>query len=471
MFNYLVKRIFIAVFTIWVISLVAFSLTSMAPGDAVFCGTEEWDQDSFGSLRYEIAAQRRGLDKPLFYFNIKALAYPDSLHKFINKDKKECLSNLIAQNGNWSCEEKYEKSLQGFSKKIDQLPDSIPSKFVNPIRSIYSDLMFSSRTRKMESLLAKLANQLQKDSLVQDQLQTAYTNIERSYLAMQEEPTIWKLYIPSFHWYGLNNQYHHWIGKFLQGDFGISCSDSRPVIDKIKKPLYWTVVMSVLAIILAYLIAIPIGVYAATNHGKRFDRWSGIILFLLYSLPSFWLATLLVVFFTTPEYGEWTNIFASIGLGRSASDAPFWDRFWEAANHLVLPVICITYPALAFISRQMRGGILNVLQQDYIRTAKAKGVSNTKVIWKHAFRNGLFPIITLFANAFPAAVGGSIVVEVIFNIHGMGLTTLNAINAQDWPMVYAIMMLGAAMTIIGILVADIGYILADPRITFETKKT
>ncbi len=470
MFRYLLKRVLIAGFTLWVISLVAFFLTSIAPGDAVMCGREEWSEDAYGSIDYEISAKRLGLDKPLFYFSLHSLSHPDTLHRYLSKDKKESLTNLVAQYGNWEATERYHHSIENCWSKIASLSDTIPSQFVNPVRNTCGDLRFQYKDNKIVAFLTKLEIQIAKDAALAAQLGNEFKAIQSSYQTLTDNPTRWKLYVPSLAWHGFDNQYHNWFSGFLSGDFGISCTDSRPVIDKIKWSLWWTVVMSIAAIILAFLIAIPIGVYAATQHGKIFDRWSGAILFLLYSLPSFWVATLMVVFFTTAEYGEWTNIFASIGLGQLSSSAPFWDRFWEAANHLILPILCITYPALAVISRQMRGGMITVLRQDYIRTAKAKGLSQTQVIWKHAFRNGLFPIITLFANAFPAAVGGSVVIEVIFNIHGMGLTTFNAINAQDWPVVYAIMMLGAVLTILGILIADLCYVWADPRVTFENRK-
>jgi peptide/nickel transport system permease protein len=188
----------------------------------------------------------------------------------------------------------------------------------------------------------------------------------------------------------------------------------------------------------------------------------------LYSLPNFWIATMLVVFFTTPEYGmDW---FPSLGLGDLPPDAPFWQRFVEAGTHLVLPVFCLAYGALAFISRQVRGGMLNVIRQDYIRTAWAKGLNAQPVIWKHAFSNALFPIITMFASIFPAVFAGSVVIEVIFNIPGMGKLTVDAIFQRDWPVVYTVLMLAAVLTMTGILVADILYAIADPRVSYGQDK-
>ena len=158
-------------------------------------------------------------------------------------------------------------------------------------------------------------------------------------------------------------------------------------------------------------------------------------------------------------------------MGELPESAPYWDRFFETAYHFILPLFCLTYASFAFISRQMRGGMLNVLEMDYIRTARAKGLKKQVVIWKHAFRNSLIPIITLFANIFPAAISGSFIIEVIFSIPGMGQLTLQAIFQRDYPIVFTVLMFSSILTLVGILIADIMYAFVDPRISFSNKKS
>jgi peptide/nickel transport system permease protein len=160
------------------------------------------------------------------------------------------------------------------------------------------------------------------------------------------------------------------------------------------------------------------------------------------------------------------NWFPTCGLGE-IDDMSLFDAFIERAVHLILPIICLTYGSWAYLSRQMRGGVLNVLRQDYIRTAKAKGLADNKVIWKHAFRNSLIPIITIFASIFPAAIAGAFIIEYIFAIPGMGKLTFEALIARDYPMVFTVMLLSAILTLIGNLVADILYAVVDPRISFN----
>ena len=219
--------------------------------------------------------------------------------------------------------------------------------------------------------------------------------------------------------------------------------------------------------ILAYILAIPLGVLSAVRKGKRSERVITTFLFMLYSLPNFWIATMLIVFFCG---GDYYDVFPAFGLGNLPDDAPFFDRFWETSFHLVLPLFCLTYASLAFISRQMRGAMLNVIGQDYIRTARAKGLDEKDVVWKHALRNSLLPIITLFASIFPLAISGSFAIEQIFSIPGMGKISLEALISRNYPIVFTVMMFTAILTLVGNLVADILYAAIDPRISFSSKK-
>jgi peptide/nickel transport system permease protein len=210
------------------------------------------------------------------------------------------------------------------------------------------------------------------------------------------------------------------------------------------------------------------GIYAK---GRFMDNLSTTVLFILYSLPSFWIGTLLIVFFTTKNYGIMYDWFPTSGVQSmeivNNPDISFSTKYLDILYHLFLPTFCITISSFAYLSRQMRGAMLGVLRQDYIRTANSKGLSEHKVIWKHAFRNSLFPIITLFSSVFPRALSGAIAIELIYNIPGMGVLVLKAIGERDWPIVFTVAMLAAILTMIGNLIADILYAVVDPRISFK----
>jgi len=205
------------------------------------------------------------------------------------------------------------------------------------------------------------------------------------------------------------------------------------------------------------------------TRGHILDNISTAVLFVLYSLPSFWIGTILLVFLTVVSYGiSWFPTGGAYTMElHQDPNTPTFTYLIDVLHHLILPVFCMTYGSFAFLARQTRGSMLGVLRQDYIRTANAKGLPEDKVIWKHAFRNSLFPIITLFSSVFPRALSGSIAIEMIYSIPGMGVLALSSIIARDWPVVFAISMLAAVLTMIGNLVADMLYGAADPRVTFK----
>jgi len=263
-------------------------------------------------------------------------------------------------------------------------------------------------------------------------------------------------------------QYLLWLRDLVTLEFGRSFQDNRPVLEKIAERLPITLAMNLFAVLIAYGIAIPLGVYSATHSGTALDRFLTFLLFALYSLPSFWVAMLAVTFLCNPEY---LALFPTGGI-RSifhSEQWSLWQRVLDYAWHLALPMLVYTYASFAFISRQMRSALLEVLRQDYIRTAYAKGLPGRVVIWKHAVRNSLIPIVTLLAGILPTLISGSVIVETIFSIPGMGELSFRALVARDYPVIMAVFTLSAVLTLVGILLADILYAVVDPRISFARR--
>jgi peptide/nickel transport system permease protein len=470
MLQYLIKRLLLFLPTLLVVSLLAFGLSRCTPGDPIQCYLPDSIDGKFSMnpAQYERAyareAKKLGWDKPAFYFRIGPKAYPDTLYRILIRSRRENLEKLIAQYGNWSKVQAYSQQLNQTHIKISELPDSLNSDALIKIRNLPGLIQLRYEDQAITSLLDTLQYYTVRDPQIEHRIGESVQQLIRHYEELKTQTTRHLLYIPHFHWYGTDNQYHDWLSNFISGDLGRSCKDGRPIFDKITDHLKWTLIINGLAILIAYLLSIPIGVYSAFYRDSRFDRITTIVLFLLYSLPSFWIATMLVIFLTNPTYQM--NWFPATGLGQLGSTASLWDRFWETAWHITLPVFSLAYGALAFISRQMRASVLEVIGADYIRTARAKGLPKNKVIWKHAFRNALFPLITLFASIFPSLIAGSVVIEKIFNIPGMGLLLINSINSKDWQVVYAILMMAAVVTILGILIADVLYAMVDPRVKF-----
>jgi peptide/nickel transport system permease protein len=262
-------------------------------------------------------------------------------------------------------------------------------------------------------------------------------------------------------------QYFIWVGNMATGDFGNSFVDNRPVMDKILERIPITATIALIIILLIYIIAIPLGIYSAARQYSMGDRFTTFILFVLYSLPSFWIATMGIVFLANVEY---LKIFPTSGLYTLGSDNwSFFEKLWDKAYHLILPVICGSLASFAFLSRQMRGSMLEVIRQDYIRTARAKGLKEKTVVLKHALRNSLIPVITLLGGILPALISGSVIIESIFSIPGMGQLAFQALIARDYPLIMAELVLSAVLTMVGLLLVDIMYAIVDPRIAFSKK--
>ncbi|HAA05175.1 MAG TPA: diguanylate cyclase [Syntrophobacteraceae bacterium] len=269
--------------------------------------------------------------------------------------------------------------------------------------------------------------------------------------------------------YGLDKpipiQYLLWVKRVLTFDFGTSYKDHRKVWDKIAERLPVTLQINIISILLVYLIAIPCGIYSATHSGTWQDRVLTVVFFVLYSLPSFWVAVLLIMFLGGGDFWDVFPVYGISALGADSWSFSKWllDRLW----HLVLPVACLTYGGLAYLSRLARSGILEVIREDYIRTARAKGLKERVVIYKHALRNALLPIVTLLAFLLPGMFGGSVIIESIFSIPGMGQLSFEAVLSRDYPVIMAIVTISAMLTLVGLLLSDILYAALDPRIKLE----
>jgi peptide/nickel transport system permease protein len=259
----------------------------------------------------------------------------------------------------------------------------------------------------------------------------------------------------------VHEQYWSWLKKLSRGDLGISfSSDHRPVAAKIMERLPITIILEFLSLIIIIAIAVPIGVLSAVHQDSIFDKITGVIVFIGFAVPTFWLALLLMIFFGI--HLGWLPISGLRSLNYEYLTP--WAQFVDLAKHLVLPVFISAFGGLAGLSRYMRANMLEVIRQDYIMTARAKGLSEREVIYKHALRNALLPAITILGLSIPGLIGGSVIFETIFAIPGMGQLFYMSVMARDYPTVMGILLIGAILTLLGNLIADVSYALADPRI-------
>lgn len=266
-------------------------------------------------------------------------------------------------------------------------------------------------------------------------------------------------------YYGLDKplhvQYIMWLKKIVRLDFGDSFSqDHRPVIEKIKERIPVTVSINLLSMLIIFIVALPIGIYSAIKQNTIFDRAATVFVFIGYSTPSFWLALLLMIVFGVnlrilPISGLYSINFPSLSFG---------EKLMDLAKHLVLPLFVASFGGFAGLSRYMRSNLLEVIRQDYVTAARAKGLSERDVIYRHAVRNALIPVITILGLSVPELIGGSVIFESVFGIPGMGQLFYQSVMSRDYPVVMGILTIGAFLTLIGNLIADICYALVDPRV-------
>lgn len=266
----------------------------------------------------------------------------------------------------------------------------------------------------------------------------------------------------------LETRFARYWSNLLRLDFGVSLVSREPVMATLISKLKYSLSLSVVSLILAYLIAIPLGVFSAVKRDTPAERSVTVSLFMLYSLPSFFVATLLLIFFSEGSDIPWLRWFPTGGFqSREFASLTVFSKLTDVIWHLVLPIACLTYGSLAALSRYMRSGLLEVLQADYVRTARAKGLPESTVIAKHALRNGLLPILTLLAGLLPAVLGGSVIIEYIFGIPGMGLWTIDSIYQRDYNVIMAVELLTTVLVLVGILLTDLSYAIVDPRIRYS----
>ena len=258
----------------------------------------------------------------------------------------------------------------------------------------------------------------------------------------------------------VHKQYITWLRKFVTLDFGEAFADGRKVKDKILERLPITLTINLLSLFVVLLIAIPIGIMSATHQYSALDRATTMSVFVGYSMPHFWMALLLIYLFGV----QWGILPISGKESLDTTGFTAWQWLSDRASHLVLPVFVSGIGGLAGISRYMRNNMLEVLRQDYIRTARAKGLPENTVIYKHALRNAIMPVITILGLSLPGIIGGSVIMETVFGIDGMGRLMFQAVFSRDYNVAMGILVPAAVLTMLGNFLADIGYAVADPRV-------
>jgi peptide/nickel transport system permease protein len=270
--------------------------------------------------------------------------------------------------------------------------------------------------------------------------------------------------------YGLDRPWHEgylrWLGNVARGDLGRSFSRKQPVTSLIGERIGPTFLISGTALLLTWLVGVPLGLYASARSGMADERATSLLLYVLYSFPTFVAALFLQIVFAVWLRGTAWEL-PLFGMSDLPADAGFAARAIDIARHAILPVTCQTYVSLAYDSRLIKANMEEAVRQDYIRTARAKGAGPGRVLFRHAFRNTLIPLVTLLGLSLPGLIGGSVIIEQIFTWPGMGRLFFESIRERDYPTIMGLTLMFSVLTLVGQLLADLLYCLVDPRVSVE----
>ncbi len=458
MLTYLLKRISTLFLSLWIISVCLFFLQKNASVDLVMLQNKARSNGSFyvhplaAEKVYRAEAVRLNLDKPLFYFSMQPAMFPDTFYKVQYPEAIKIQKKLLLETGDWALVQTYYQSLTAFYEKIEQTENST--------LSIFWKQQLQEMANSSDLSAVKTACR------VSEEMREPYIGeirkIEDLVNRLSYQTPSFFAWLPSPGWNGFDNQFHSWFSKIIHGDVGISSRDGRPVMDKLKEAIPWTLWVNGLAILLAYMIAMPLGIIMAILPKSRWLRYINNILLALYALPAFWVGSLLLFQATSPEYGF--SFFSISGWSNLQREGGFLSQPIPFLLQLSLPVFCMAYGLAAYLTSYMQSTFSKVLNEPYMLFAKTKGISKARLYFIHALPNALLPQIVFVAGIIPALITGSVVIEVIFNVPGMGRLFIDSMLSQDWTTVYSFVLLVSVLTAAGLILSDILLVVTDPRI-------
>ncbi len=468
MLRHIVIRSVMIIPTLLIVSILAFALSISTPGDEISQALAlegvslKDDRVSVANYykQYEQKVKQLGKDKPIFYVTIQPSHYP--LHKEwsdVNTYNRDNIKLLIQANISLESAKKYIAGIRIFENKYFDFKDELSLSFKRDWKQSISQLRKPEQLGPIRKQLIYLANEYQDtpqiDDITELLLQIPADGIHRNW------------HLPALHWHGLDNQYHAWISAFIIGNYGTSMLDAKPVYTKIWTAIKWTALLILMSLIFSLVISIPLATLSAYYANSPLDRWISAISLAIYSVPVFWMATLLIVYFTTDTYSKWLDIFPSPASFYSESETGVFGLLAKYFGRLILPVICISLKDIAYLTRVIRADLIKESAKEYATTLKAKGVNKWGTMWKHILPNSMISTVTIIISGIPLALAGTLIIEVIFNIPGMGRLMYSSITQSDWNVVYAILMLISLVTVIFFLIGDILYALLNPRITYK----
>lgn len=501
MINYIIKRVLIMIPTFFVISCIIFAVLNLSPGRPAFLSadTEGKSEISQGTQEvYRVFKEQFHLDKPVLFNTRFALS---------KKEVEETVF-FLASIYDKTAEVKqdpgyFKKWIAARDRMEDWGRDSVPQLIAilndKPqgdvlyttvdwlSRNGQSALKFDFSSEKANERFIAENQRIEVENKMLREMRFARSAPAEKATAVAEQWLAWyasheqqfqRSFVDKFSMLFLDTRFAYYWHNLLRLDFGVSHVTKKPVFPTVIGKVPYSAGISLIGILLAYFIAVPIGIYSAVRRGTRLDKVMTAVLFMLYALPSFFAATLALKYFggegasvaflfpTGGLYTDTPRLALSLYGNTFENLDPHW-QFLDVCWHLALPVLMFTYGSLAALSRYARSGLLEVVNSDYVRTARAKGLDEKTIILRHMVRNGMIPILTLLGTLLPIAISGSIIIEYIFNIPGIGQLMITSIGNRDYNTIMCISLISSALTLAGILLSDISYALLDPRIRYR----
>lgn len=450
MLRYLLIRLLLVLPTIWLISSVVFLLSRIVPGsyadriDEAEQATISSNNFSANRKTYLAQLQDEGRDLPLFYFSVTTRAQPDTLYRVFPTQHQQLLQQLLNQYGNWPFVAAYYQSLCAL-KLAGTWPDTAEV------------LLHTAKPDDMASIWRKVptAQGNSIDAIFQAKLR---------FTQMQHHAKPFNLLIPDWRWHGWHNQYHSWLTGLIKGNLGKSYRDEQPVWLKIGEAIGNTLLLLIGSLLLTFWFSIELSLVLCRWQKGRNSVLA--ILYILDSIPLFIVALLLLTLLLGSGY---INISSVLSLN-DASDlaTSFSELFLTRLSQLLLPALCLILTGMPYVTTQLYQVLQQVLHSEFIKTARSKGLSEERILRKHAFRNALLPLITLFTGYLPGLISGAVVIEVIFALPGTGRLLTESVFARDYPVIIGLVLFLAALKAISHVLADFLYFSADPRTRSST---
>jgi len=398
-----------------------------------------------GQKEYKDLYHKMKLDQPLFYFAILPHYYPQSIHAFYKTYDRSIVKNLLS-------EKVHIKWILNYLILRNDILENKESRDVFD-KNIIERLNYAHNLVEIR----KLKSSIEASNINQNEYEKMLS------ILSQLDASIQKIYYPIFIWHGHENQFHMWVSSFLSGNWGVSYKDGISVRNKIGKALKWTLVLTSISLVFTTFISYFVGLLTAFYTNTWMDRFLRYFWLMLYTMPVFWLASLLITFMTTDRYGSFFNIFPLPGRWYIPEEEPFWTTLAKYAHQMILPIICLVANDISPISQLIRRSILNQKLKPFVLLSQAKGLTPFQSFKNHLLPHSYTTLVTVIGGKIPALLSGSLIVEVIFNIPGIGRLIYDSVLSADWSVVFGVLTMISFVVTITMLISDIMYRWIDPR--------